>query len=187
MPVNDVDVSRAVSHALRHEPWLYELELDEDGWAPVDQLLEALHQQGGDWEAVDRRVLEQIVATAQKRRHEISGERIRALYGHSTPHRIIKQRSKPPVSLFHGTSPESWHSIKVSGLRPMGRQYLHLSGDVTTAMAVGRRKSPSPLILVVHAERAADAGIPFYVGNERVWLADFIPPEFIDAVDPRHL
>ena len=27
--LSDVDLSRAVSHALRHEPWLYELELDE--------------------------------------------------------------------------------------------------------------------------------------------------------------
>lgn len=25
-------LSRAVSHALRHEPWLYELELDGEGW-----------------------------------------------------------------------------------------------------------------------------------------------------------
>ena len=30
------DLSEAVSHALRHEPWLYELELDDAGWAPVD-------------------------------------------------------------------------------------------------------------------------------------------------------
>ena len=27
------NLSRAVSHALRHEPWLYELEFDEGGWA----------------------------------------------------------------------------------------------------------------------------------------------------------
>ncbi|HZX88363.1 MAG TPA: RNA 2'-phosphotransferase [Reyranella sp.] len=36
------DLSRAVSHALRHEPWLYELELDEEGWTSVDALIAAL-------------------------------------------------------------------------------------------------------------------------------------------------
>ena len=36
------DVSRVISHALRHEPWLYELELDDAGWVPVAALLTAL-------------------------------------------------------------------------------------------------------------------------------------------------
>lgn len=48
--LSDVDLSRAVSHALRHEPWLYELELDDEGWVPVEQLLTALREKGGDWE-----------------------------------------------------------------------------------------------------------------------------------------
>ena len=30
MTLNDVDLNRAVSHALRQEPWLYELELDDE-------------------------------------------------------------------------------------------------------------------------------------------------------------
>jgi RNA:NAD 2'-phosphotransferase (TPT1/KptA family) len=30
---------RKVSHALRHEPWLYELEVDAAGWVCLDQLL----------------------------------------------------------------------------------------------------------------------------------------------------
>lgn len=42
MSLSDVDLSRAVSHALRHEPWLYELELDDEGWVPVDQVLAAV-------------------------------------------------------------------------------------------------------------------------------------------------
>jgi putative RNA 2'-phosphotransferase len=37
-------LSRVVSHALRHEPWLYELELDEEGWADIDSVLAALRR-----------------------------------------------------------------------------------------------------------------------------------------------
>lgn len=85
MAISNSELSRAVSHALRHAPWLYELELDDEGWVPVEQLLAALRAQGADWEAVDQATLERMVANASKRRHEMSDGRIRALYGHSTP------------------------------------------------------------------------------------------------------
>ncbi len=63
----------------------------------------------------------------------------------------------------------------------MGRQYVHLSTDQDTAAAVGRRKFfPDPIILMVRAEDAWKAGVAFYAGNEKVWLADRVPPEFID-------
>lgn len=38
------NLRKEVSYALRHAPWEYELELDENGWVSVDQLLHALHQ-----------------------------------------------------------------------------------------------------------------------------------------------
>jgi putative RNA 2'-phosphotransferase len=62
----------------------------------------------------------------------------------------------------------------------MARQYVHLSSDRETAMAVGKRKSPDPKILLVAAQRASGEGIAFYSGNEKVWLADQVPPEYID-------
>lgn len=36
-------------HALRHEPWLYELELDEEGWVALSDLVSSLQKQGKDW------------------------------------------------------------------------------------------------------------------------------------------
>jgi putative RNA 2'-phosphotransferase len=177
--LSNVDLSRAVSHALRHEPWLYELELDEEGWAPVDQLLVALRERGGDWESVDRDALDRMVASATKRRHELDGGRIRALYGHSVPGRIQRRPAGPPAHLFHGTAPGTWAEIQADGLRPMGRQFVHLSVDRETATMVGRRKSASPVLLMIDAPAAAAAGTTFYEGNELVWLADSVPPRFI--------
>lgn len=183
MMVSDVDLSRVVSHALRHEPWLYELELDDEGWAPVEQLLTALREKGGDWEAVDRAALEGMLATATKRRHELDGDRIRALYGHSVPGRIRCRAATPPARLFHGTAPETWAEIQVDGLLPMRRQFVHLSVDRETAVMVGRRKSVSPIVLKVDATGAAAAGICFYEGNELVWLADRVPTDFIKLAE----
>lgn len=112
MTLSGVDLSRAVSQALRHAPWLYELELDEEGWAPVDQLLASLGEKGGAWESVDRDALERMLATATKRRHELDGDRIRALYGHSVPGCIRRRVATP---LARGLCQGFWTVPRVVG------------------------------------------------------------------------
>jgi putative RNA 2'-phosphotransferase len=62
----------------------------------------------------------------------------------------------------------------------MSRQYVHLSIDWHTAAAVGRRKSPDPIVLLVRAKGAWQTGVAFYIGNEKVWPADQVAPLFID-------
>lgn len=172
-------LSQLVSHALRHEPWLYELELDDDGWVLVEALLAAIQEQGPRWVQVDRAALIEMIASSTKRRHEIDGERVRALYGHSVPGRVAKIEADPPAVLFHGTSLQAWQQIQRSGLRPMGRQFVHLSVDAETAEQVGARKSANPMILTVDAVQAHRAGTRFWDGNGAVWLADYLAPEFL--------
>lgn len=177
--MDEVRLSKVVSHALRHAPWVYELELDAEGWAPLEQLLAALREKGGTWTEVDRAAIERMMAAADKQRYELDGERIRALYGHSVPGRIEKKPGTPPAELFHGTAPTTARLIETDGLKPMRRQFVHLSADREMAIAVGGRKSSQPVILTIDAEAASKAGVVFYEGNERVWLADFVPAEFI--------
>ena len=174
------NLSRAVSHALRHEPWLYELELNEEGWADVGALLTALRQESPAWSDLVELDLTDMIRASSKQRHEMVNGRIRALYGHSLPGKLHRTPATPPAQLFHGTSPATEPRIRESGLLPMDRQYVHLSLDEETAIAVGRRKSPDPIILVVRAEDACKAGVVFYAGNDKVWLADRVLPEFID-------
>ena len=42
--MDDQALSKEISYALRHAPWEYELEMDEEGAVPVVQLLDALHR-----------------------------------------------------------------------------------------------------------------------------------------------
>jgi putative RNA 2'-phosphotransferase len=172
--VNHVALSKKVSHALRHKPWLYELELDPEGWTPLADLLDALP-------SVTRDDLVAMMAAADKQRFELDGDRIRALYGHSVPGRIVKRRAAPPAVLLHGTAPAAVPAIQRDGLLPMRRQYVHLSVDRETAAQVGGRRAARPVILTVRASDAHAAGVPFWHGNEMVWLAESVPPEFIDS------
>jgi putative RNA 2'-phosphotransferase len=181
------ELSRAVSHALRHEPWLYRLQPDEDGWVPVADLLVALRKQALVWADLDREDLVRMIATSAKRRHELDGEQIRALYGHSVPVRSKKSLDPPPELLFHGTSPAAWRYIANEGLRPMRRQFVHLSIDTKSALEVGRRKSSEPQLLEINAGAAHLAGVSFWKGNEAVWLTRHVPTRFISAITRRSL
>lgn len=174
-----VSLSKLVSHALRHEPWLYELELDDEGWVPIADLLVAVRRQGHRWRDADQSDLEEIIQTSAKTRYEIGGEKIRALYGHSVPGCLSRQPAEPPPMLHHGTSPAAAEAIVHEGLRPMRRQYVHLSKDIETARQVGKRKAITPIVMKVRATDAFAAGVAFYRGNEYVWLADNVPPAYL--------
>ena len=173
-------LSRMISHALRHEPWLYELELDEEGWVPMESLLVSLRASDPQFQNLEEKDLEKMISVSQKKRHEIKGKKIRALYGHSIPGKLIKSSAVPPEVLYHGTNPNNIDSIRSSGLLPMNRQYVHFSETELLALEVGRRKSPNPIVLKIFARNAKENGVVFYHGNEHVWLADQVPSEFID-------
>ena len=40
--MNYEKLSKEVSYALRHAPWEYEFEMDEEGWVNIEQLLRAV-------------------------------------------------------------------------------------------------------------------------------------------------
>jgi putative RNA 2'-phosphotransferase len=184
MTEHDVALSKVLSHALRHEPWRYELELDDDGWADINQVLEAMREERPQWADLERADLEAVIATSAKKRHEIDGDRIRASYGHSVPGRLARTPAIPPEVLFHGTTRRALPAIAERGLIPMSRQYVHLSPTEQVAREVGRRRDRSPVLLRVDAGRAHADGVPFYIGNDVVWLADSVPAHFLDSVHP---
>lgn len=180
------ELSKEVSYALRHAPWEYELEMDEEGWVPIGQLLGALHRVD-KWKSTCEADLSKIIEKSEKKRHEIKDGKIRALYGHSIPMKILKEKKAPPDILYHGTAKKFMKSIMENGLSPQSRQYVHLSLDVETAKNVGKRHDDKPCILIVDAKEAWNEGINFYLGNEKVWLSDAIPSRYIKNVTSNYI
>ncbi len=175
-----VRLSKTISHALRHEPWVYELELDNEGWVSISQLLDSLRDENASWRELVESDIAEMIRTSSKQRHEMQDGRIRAIYGHSVPGKLKRIAATPPEILFHGTGPQVVALIETQGLKPMQRQNVHLSVDEATAIEVGKRKSRTPNLLRVNARKAHVEGVAFYAGNEKVWLADEVPPQFIE-------
>ena len=101
--INYIELSKEISYALRHAPWEYELEMDEEGWVSVEQLLDALNKDE-KWESISEKDLIVMIQKSEKKRHEIAKGKIRAYYGHSVPMKIAKEEKEPPRVLYHGTA-----------------------------------------------------------------------------------
>lgn len=173
-----VKLSKIISYALRHAPWEYELEMDENGYVSVNQLLFALKEEN-KWRSITEDDIRKVVATSDKGRFEIVDGNIRALYGHSFKQKIIREAGIPPEMLYHGTSHAVVPLILKSGLLPKGRQYVHLAVDPEMAVQVGKRRDIEPVLLTIDVRRALEDGVAFYKGNDKVWLADFVDPKYI--------
>ncbi|HEY9061539.1 MAG TPA: RNA 2'-phosphotransferase [Pseudobacteroides sp.] len=178
--MNYVGLSKEISYALRHAPWEYELEMDENGAVDVQQLIASLREDR-KWKHVTLEDIAKSMEVSDKKRFEIRDGKIRALYGHSIPQKIIKEPEEPPEILYHGTARRFLDSIMKEGLSPRGRQYVHLSSDTDTASLVGKRRDMAPVLLKIHAKEAWLQGVKFYHGNETIWLADIIDKKYIEV------
>ncbi|HEV7281005.1 MAG TPA: RNA 2'-phosphotransferase [Pirellulaceae bacterium] len=176
-----VRVSKYLSYVLRHRPDSIGLALDEQGWANVEELLARSAEHG---ETLDRATLDEIVRTCPKRRYAFSEDRtrIRASQGHSLKIDLALKPQTPPETLYHGTATRFLEVILRDGLRSMNRTHVHLSADVETATAVGRRHG-KPVVLEVAAARMANDGYRFYLSENSVWLAEVVPPQYLRQVE----
>ncbi|MCX7748131.1 MAG: RNA 2'-phosphotransferase [Clostridia bacterium] len=175
-----IKLSKKMSHALRHKPWEYGLQLDENGWVTVEALLNAFRKDG-KWKSLSYKDIQHVVDTCDKKRYEIKDEKIRAQYGHSIPQKIEKELEEPPEILYHGTARMFIDSIKKKGLLPRGRQYVHLSAEIDTAVQVGERRDDQPVLLKIYAKKAYREGVKFYKVNNLIWLADHIDGSYIEV------
>ncbi|WP_293307946.1 RNA 2'-phosphotransferase [Pedobacter sp. UBA5917] len=170
-------ISKLLSYILRHSPETIKLELDENGWADVNELISKfdLYDLTLDFEQ-----LEYIVENNDKKRFAFNEDktRIRASQGHSIPVELNLNEAEPLAYLYHGTVEKFLADIKTQGLQKMSRQHVHLSADKETANKVGGRRG-KPVILTINSAAMHRAGYKFYLSANNVWLTDVVPAEYI--------
>ena len=177
--INYVSLSKAMSKALRHRPERIGIELAPDGSVELVTLIDALNSRGGWPRTIVEADILHVVEHGSKERFAVEDGRIRARYGHSIPSLIAREAAQPPAMLYHGTSTHAAERIATEGLLPMGRQFVHLSTDVPTAIQVGRRHGDGVVVLDINSARAFTDGVDFYQGNDSTWLCDYISPKYI--------
>ena len=177
--MNTKHISKFLSLVLRHKPAALNIELDPQGWAQLDEVIEKMQRKGM---RVDEKIIQEVVASNDKQRFrlDLSKRRIRANQGHSIDIDLALSPIEPPSILYHGTATRFLDSIREKGLIKGNRQHVHLSFDKTTAHKVGSRHG-KPIILEIEAKRMFDAGFTFYRSENGVWLTDRVPVEYFSA------
>lgn len=165
--------------ALRHRPDQVGIELDEHGWANVDELIAGVNRVHPEMN-LDMELLAEIVRIDNKMRYSFNEDKtlIRANQGHSIPVDVELQELTPLAVLYHGTAEKYVESIDATGLIPKSRLYVHLSADYDTAIKVGTRHG-SPVIYTVDTTRMHADGYKFYRSVNGVWLTKEVPTKYL--------
>jgi putative RNA 2'-phosphotransferase len=167
------NVSRKISYLLRHNP--EDLKMDDKGWVSTNDLLEKL--------GITLQELKYIVESNDKKRFAFSGDklRIRASQGHSEKLglTIDFKEVQFPKNYYHGTIKVNVASILKSGLNTGTRAYVHLSKDVETAVAVGKRHGKDVVILIIDGNQMKRDGWKIFESENGVILAQTVPGKYI--------
>ena len=173
---SEKEISKYISLILRHKPEVIGIQLDEHGWADVSELLAGIRRTA----PIDMALLEKIVAEDEKQRYSFNEDKtlIRANQGHSIPVDVELEEIEPPEILYHGTGEKYVDSIDAAGLIPKSRLYVHLSGDIETALKVGQRHG-KPVVYVVDSGKMAEDGFVFRRSVNGVWLTDEVQVKYL--------
>ena len=170
-------LSKFLSLILRHRPEVVNLNMDENGWVNLEELIEKMNAHG---KPVNLAAILEVVKNNDKQRFKIddAGQKIRANQGHSKKVDLALQPQNPPATLYHGTATKNLTAIQKSGLQKMNRQHVHLSSDLETATKVGSRHG-KVIILEIDCFKMSADGLEFYLSENKVWLTDHVPLQYI--------
>ena len=169
-------VSKFASYLLRHNP--KNLNMDVEGFVNLNELLTKLRTRY----PIEKTLILDIVDKSERRRFEVKGNRIRALYGHTIPVNIALEENREVKLLYHGTTSDAASRILKEGLKPMKRRKVHLSPTIEIAREVGSRRTKNPVVLQVDAETAMRDGLRFFRATDKVYVSGPIPARYIRTV-----
>jgi len=170
-------ITRSLAYMLRHQPDQFDLELDEFGFANLEDVVQALNERLG--EPVEVEDVRFAVESGDRLRYEIADGQIRALYGHSIDVKA-GEPSKPPERLYVGVSRHDAERALRYGLRPGRRRYLHLALSADEARDTAQRTADDVAVLAIHALDAWEEGINFY-DRGALFLSDPIPTQYLES------
>lgn len=168
-------ISRALSYYLRHSD---SVPADSEGWASLADLLIALR--AGAIKVTSSEILA-VASAIDEPRFEVDGSRVRARYGHTKEVQITYSSTARPATIYHGTAVRNLNSIfqQRQGLRPMARQWVHLSERWELALRTGGRYG-SPVLLEIYPANSPQ--VQLYHGGGTTWLAKSLPASALHVV-----
>ncbi|PHH61816.1 hypothetical protein CDD81_7919 [Ophiocordyceps australis] len=187
----EVQTSKALSKLLRHQAENAGIQLDAEGYAPLDKVL--------SWPPlkslkVTVEEVQSIVTTNDKQRFSLKPKPgassshgcdaaellIRANQGHSLKldsasllEPVTLAAGNVPPCVLHGTYFAFWPAIEAAGgLKPMGRNHIHCATGMpgSEGGVVSGMRNDAQLIVEIDAEASLQAGVEWWRSDNGVLL-----------------
>lgn len=175
-------VGRIMAASLRHGK--NNVALDKNGYASIKDILDAVKNRNPRMSWMRPRHIEAIVLTDPKDRYEMSGNKVRATYGHTIELDVPLDYDDVPEELFYPTSDEEVDGLLDNGIDPAGRAMVHLSRTYMDAKRAGLVHYDDPIILLIDVDQARDAGCRIGRASKTVYLCGHVPAESLYVAEP---
>lgn len=182
-----LSLSKLLSYILRHDPQIVKVNMDNEGWVPINELVHNIKTSCKNkhlyWWLIKEHI-HALVYLDPKGRFEIKNNSIRARYGHSAKLRIriVYPEDVKSKTLYHGTLAEKLNSILKEGLKPMKRAFVHLAVDLKDACLIAKRHGYKTVLLIINCDCLRNHGLKIYVASEKVRLVKYVPSVCISKI-----
>lgn len=176
-------LGRLVAGSLRHFPADLGLEMDSHGWVDLVKLGEVVASRHR-W--ADKDLIIALIQSDSKQRYEISGEYVRARYGHSVDIDLDHPVNKSPL-LYYGASEEEADRILEIGIKPASQRYVHLSATAEKAWHVATFRTGNPKVIQVDAAAAQNAGVKMMRVSDDIVISETIPSIYLSLISSRNI
>ena len=184
--------SRTLSWLLRHAAKKMQINMSDDGYVLVNEILNLKQMIG-----CDLLMIRQIVENDNKSRFSFKEEGdtvyIRANQGHSThiaqnldPNKYTQLITHPIVPCIHGTYKRFLENIKKKGLMAMSREYIHCAAGFPDEVKSGMR-TDCEIFIYVDMKKAMEDGIEFRLSDNGVILTkginSILEPKYLTIIE----
>lgn len=153
---------------------------DEFGYMLLQELLDELNKHPA-WEYTTMSDIIEVNRNSTLKRLQISGDKIRLVIPQTITNTKLSSKAIPPKTLFYGTTIVGVSRIKTFGIKSFKDKYVKLFPDKKMIGVLTHRKS-HPAYIEIDAYKAYQDGIHFIKSDFNSYLAEYIPPKYINKI-----
>lgn len=178
--MNDFEMERlgrTMAGILRHGR--FELDMDEQGFVDLRDMVAAVKGSNKRLHWLRPHHIIALIETDPKGRYQVSGDMVRATYGHTITLDLNLPTDDIPEVLFYPTTPEEAEIFLETGLMPSDRRMVHLSLTYDDAFSAGSVRVEFPTILAIDTAACVAEGYEIGKAGKTVFLCKQVPANCI--------
>lgn len=173
-------LGRSLAGILRHGR--FELTMDDQGFVDMRDIVGVVKENNPRMHWLRPHHIVALVDTDPKGRYQVSGNVVKATYGHTIELDMALNTENVPDYLYYPTAPEETDLILESGLYPSDRAMVHLSLTYQDAFRAGSVRVEQPVILEIDVNACFNAGYDIGKAAKTVFLCRHVPPECLRII-----